>query len=563
MGMNRLRAACVGLTLAATIATGREQYTASAAPQQAHAQVDRIFSRWTAETPGCSVGVSSRGRTVLTNAYGMADLEHAVRNTPSTIFEAGSVAKQFTAAALLLLEKDGRLSLDDHARKYVPELPDYGTPVTLKQMVQHTSGLRDWGEVAAMAGWPRTTRVHTHAHVLDIVSRQKSLNFLPGTDWSYSNTGYNLAAVIVSRVSGKSFADFTRERIFEPLGMTRTSWRDDHTRVVRDRAVAYSGAPGTFRSDMPFEKVHGNGGLLTTVEDLLRWNEHFVSPKIADAAFVRTQLERGAFSDGRTHDYAYGLLVGRYKGVPEVSHGGATAGYRAYLARYPDQHLSVALLCNATMANVAQDAHDVADVYLRDHLKPAEAPASQTISRAELDAAAGLYRHTVSGEPLTLSVGDGTLRGPGGALVALSSTRFVNAAGNQTLHVDEGGKRVRIEASSGVQSAYERIAPFTPLASQLRDYAGVFTSDEAETTIAIALDEGALVLRRRPDTMLTLSPVYADAFRTSAGLVRFHRDSSGRVIELSLVTGRVWDMRFRRREETENVPRYLQDGGRR
>ena len=198
----------------------------AAAPAMAQAQVseksvDAIFSKWNNTTPGCAVGVAVRGKPVLMKAYGMADLEHDVPNTPDTIFESGSVSKQFTAMAIMLLAQDGRLSLDDQVRKHIPELPDYGVPLTIRHMLTHTSGLRDWGSVASIAGAPRTTREYTHAHVLDIVSRQKSLNFTPGTEWSYSNTGFNLAAIIVDRVSGMSFAEFSKRRIFEPLGMTQ------------------------------------------------------------------------------------------------------------------------------------------------------------------------------------------------------------------------------------------------------------------------------------------------------------------------------------------------------
>ena len=194
--------------------------------------IDEVLAEWTSSTPGCTVGVELDGKTVLEKGFGMADLERGVPNAAQTIFEAGSVSKQFTAAAVLLLARDGKLSLDDPVRKVVPEIPDYGTPVTIRQMLTHTSGLRDWGSVAGIGGWPRTTREYTHAHVLDILSRQQSLNFQPGTRWSYSNSGYNLSAIIVSRVSGMSFAAFTRQRIFEPLGMSHTSWRDDHTRLV-------------------------------------------------------------------------------------------------------------------------------------------------------------------------------------------------------------------------------------------------------------------------------------------------------------------------------------------
>ena len=339
------------------------------------AQVDTVFARFTSTTPGCAVGVGLDGRPALQRAYGMADLEHDVPNAAGTIFEAGSVSKQFTAAAVLLLARDGKLSLDDAVRKYIPELPDYGVPLTIRHILTHTSGLRDWGEVAGIAGWPRGRRVHTHAHVLDIVSRQKALNFTPGTDWSYSNTGYNLAAIIVSRVSGQTFADFSRDRLFRPLGMTHTSWRDDYTRIVKGRAIAYDSTPDGYHEDMPFENVHGNGGLLTTVGDLLRWNENFVTPAVGDAAFLKEEQTPGRFNDGRAHDYALGLYVRPWRGVPEVSHSGSTAGYRAFLARYPDQHLSVAVLCNAGDANATQYAHAVAEAYLGGVLKPPAAPA--------------------------------------------------------------------------------------------------------------------------------------------------------------------------------------------
>ena len=315
---------------AVLIATVLTQTQAPAAPS---ASVDAVFARWNQATPGCAVGVGVNGKSVLERAYGMADLEHDVPNTPDTIFEAGSVSKQFTAAAVLLLARDGKLSIDDPVRKYIPELPDYGVPLTIRHMLTHTSGLRDWGAVAGIAGWPRTTRAHTHGHVLDIVSRQKALNFTPGTAWSYSNTGYNLAAIIVSRVSGQPFADFSRERIFAPLGMTRTSWRDDFTRVVKHRAIAYDSQADGYHQDMPFENVHGNGGLLTTVGDLLRWNENFAVPKVGDAAFLAEEQTPGRFNDGKPHDYAFGLYVRPYRGVDEVSHSGSTAGYRAFLTR--------------------------------------------------------------------------------------------------------------------------------------------------------------------------------------------------------------------------------------
>jgi CubicO group peptidase (beta-lactamase class C family) len=527
-------------------------------------QVDKIFSRWATSTPGCAVGVAADGRPALAKAYGMADLEHDVRNTPDTIFEAGSVSKQFTAAAVLLLAREGKLSLDDPVRKYIPELPDYpaspgGTPLTIRHMLHHTSGLRDWGSIAAIAGWPRTTRVYTHAHVLEIVNHQRSLNFTPGTRWSYSNTGFNLAAIIVSRVSGTTFAGFTATRIFQPLGMSHTSWRDDHTRVVRNRAIAYDQRGDGYYIDMPFENVHGNGGLLTTVGDLLKWNANFDAPVVGDAAFVRQQQETGRFSDGRALDYAFGLYDRTYKGVRQVDHSGSTAGYRAHLARYPDQRLSVAVLCNVSSGGATEALHAVADLYLGERARPAASPvAAYNPAAGEIDRLAGLYRHTSTGLPLTIArAGDGLRveRGPsdglnpqrGQALVPTGASHFVTAGGQRWEFDAASGARV-VDAL-GTIDAYERVAAAKPTADQLRSLTGVYASDEAETVLAVAVSGGSLVIKRRPDITLPLTPVYADAFEApQLGLVVFRRDGD-RVVALSVSQDRVWDLRFIRQNQ--------------
>jgi len=509
------------------------------------AKVDQVFKAWTDTTPGCAVGVSVNGRSVLEKGYGMADLEHDAKNMGDTIFEAGSVSKQFTAAAVLLLAREGKLSLDDPVRKYVPEVPDYGAPLTIRHMLNHTSGLRDWGSVAAIAGWPRTTRVHTHAHVLDIVRRQRSLNFPSGTRYSYSNTGYNLAAIIVSRVSGESFAEFSRKRLFEPLGMAHTSWRDDYTRVVKGRAIAYSAGGGGFSQDMPFENVHGNGGLLTTVGDLMKWTANFASPRIGDAAFVREQQEPGRFNDGRQHGYALGLFIAPYKNVREVGHSGSTAGYRAYLADYPDQRVSVAVLCNVSTGNATQYAHAVADLYLGSAITAAAPELSSApkydLKAAEAEAIAGLYRSTETGEPLRLVKDQAGLRIEGGApLQAQSGTRF-STTNRRSVEIE--GTRLRLIDQYGTVEPYERIPEASLQPRPLTDYVGTYVSDEAEVTFVASVQDGTLVLKRRPDTTIRLATVYADGFR-GLGFIRFHRDSAGKVTGFSVSQDRVWDLRF-------------------
>ena len=533
-------AAAVTIAAAILTTTAGARQSASLEPK-----VDQIFARWSQTTPGCAVGVSVDGKSVLEKGYGMADLEHDTPNRADTIFEAGSVSKQFTAAAVLLLAKEGKLSLDDPVRKYVPELPDYGAPLTIRHMLNHSSGLRDWGSVAAIGGWPRTTRVYTHAHVLDILSRQKALNFPSGTRYSYSNSGYNLAAIIVSRVSGESFADFSRKRIFAPLNMTRTSWRDDFTRIVKGRAIAYNDNDGSFRMNMPFENVHGNGGLLTTVGDMLRWTANFSRPVIGDAAFVKEQREPGRFNDGRVHGYALGLMVGPYKGVRQVGHSGSTAGYRA-LVEFPDQKVAVGVLCNVGSGNATQYALSVADLYLGSAITTGSAAAASVktypLKAEEIDAVVGLYRNTETGEPLTLvRDGSGVRLEGGAALQAESGSRFTASNGRR---VEIEGNRLKLIDVYGSVEPHERVAAADLKPRPLADYAGEYVSSEAEVTFTAAVENDTLVLKRRPDTMIQLAPVYADGFGGGVGFVRFQRNGSGQVTGLSISQDRVWDIRF-------------------
>jgi CubicO group peptidase (beta-lactamase class C family)/lysophospholipase L1-like esterase len=507
--------------------------------------VDAHFSQWSDTTPGCAVGVSESGQVVLQRAFGMADLEHAVPNRPDTIFEAGSISKQFTAAAVLLLARDGKLSLDDPVTKYIPELPDYAAPVTIRQMLHHTSGLRDWGSVAWIGGWPRGKRAYTHAHVLDILGHQRALNFPPGTRWSYTNSGYNLAVMLVSRVAGEPFAEFTRKRIFEPLGMARTSWRDDYTRIVKDRAVAYAKAGATYTADMPFEDVHGNGGLLTTVGDLLRWNENFVDPKVGDRAFVDEMTTPGRLAGGGEHGYGLGLRLGEYKGLPQVSHSGTTGSYRAHLARYPKQRVSVAVLCNAGDSMPGQALHGVADLYLADALKPGPAPKAVKLSESQLGALAGLYREIDRGDAVRIERDGGLLRLASGApLVALSPSRFTDGEGT-TIEFDGAG-RALMDEGYGAPVVLERVAQANPAAAELQALAGSYVSDEADTAFDVKQEDGKLVLSQRPDSRYPLRPLYADAFDSELGTIVFRRDSRGAVTALSVVQDRVWDLRFRR-----------------
>ncbi len=511
-------------------------------------QVNKLFARWGKETPGCAVGADVKGQAVVRAAYGMADLEHDVPIAIDTIFEVGSVSKQFTAAAVLLLARDGQLSLDDKVRQYIPELPDVASAITIRQMLNHTAGLRDWGSLAAIEGWPRTTRVHTHAHVLDIVSRQRMLNFEPGTRWSYSNTGYNLAAILVARVSGMSFADFTKARIFDPLGMKDTSWRDDFTRVVKRRAIAYDEQTGVFSTLMPFENVHGNGGLLTTVGDLLKWNANFTKPVVGDASFVAAMERRARFNDGREHEYALGLYVDTYRRHREVDHSGGTAGYVAHLSRYPDDQVSIAVICNVRTANATASAKAVADVLLPTSLGVHGSDLSGLLDRDEGPCFAGLYRSLAPVGTLTISAQQGTLVSTNaGRLSRRSALRFEGSGDMRFDFDDRGGLRVTDEFGTG--DAYERVQPWTPGIQELQPFVGRYVSAELALTMRVVLDGSRLLLDRGPAGTMTLNPVFPDGFSSGLGWIVVRRDAAGRVAGFSVNQDRVWDLRFARQPD--------------
>ncbi|HEX2188687.1 MAG TPA: serine hydrolase domain-containing protein [Longimicrobiaceae bacterium] len=517
------------------------------------AAVDRAFAWASDSSPGCAVAVAKDGLTVLARAYGMASLEHDVPFAVETVSDAASVSKQFTAAAVLLLVQDGKLSLDEPVRRHLPELPDYGSPVTIRQLLNHTSGLREWSDLALFTGWTRETAAYSNHDVLGIASRQRALNFAPGSEFSYSNTNFELAAILVGRVSGIPFAEFTRRRLFEPLGMSSTQWRDDHTRMVKRLASGYQpDGRGRFRRRDSVENTHGGGGLLTTVGDLLKWNEALAAGRVVSPELVRQMETPLRLSNGREVPYGLGLWLRRYRGVREVEHGGKMAGYRAFVARYPEQRVSVALLCNDVSVDPVALGHAAADAFLPGQLPPpgpgSPPPPTVALAPVQLAAKAGLYRHAPTGMPLRIGVEGGAWRFPGsvefgaGTLEPTSPTTFVFAGGYARGEFLAGpggevqGMRVW-PATGGDTTRFERVAEWTPTMAELGEFAGRYTSGEANGTFTVQQQGDRLLLMLgRPGRYTPLAPEYRDAFTSGFGVITFQRDWQGRITSLS-VTG--------------------------
>jgi CubicO group peptidase (beta-lactamase class C family) len=525
-------------------------------------RVDRLFARWDkGGTPGCALGVVRDGRLIYEKAFGLADVEQGTRIGPDTVFHVASVSKQFTALAVLLLEQDGKLSLDDDVRKHLPELHDFGKTVTVRHLLQHTSGLRDQWSLLMLAGW-RMDDVITDDDVFRLACRQRELNFEPGARHLYSNTGYTLAARVVERASGQPFRVFAQGRIFEPLGMHNTRFPADHEEIIPGRARSYQATgPGRYKNAILSYGTAGATSLLTTVADLARWDNNFYEPRVGDAKVIARFQEVGTLNDGKRIDYALGLSIGDYRGLKTVEHGGADAGFRCTLLRFPAERFSVILLANTADSSPGELARRVADVYLEGKLKPAPArPAvaerkEVPVDPALFDAYAGEYR-VLPGRSVTVTKEGGRLMAatqgaPKRALAAASEREFFVPGEDVGITFDEpvDGRCPSVTVQLGSQRLpARRITGPSLTAQQAEECVGDFYSGELGVIYTVSRRDNRLAIRH-PRGEGELRPVSADVFEAPGplGQVTFTR-TGGRVTGLQIDGGRVQRLRFGRVE---------------
>lgn len=506
---------------------------------------EKVSKAYVGPGPGCAAAVSLNGEVVFEKAFGLADLEHNVPNTTQTIFESGSVAKQFTAAALVLLQQDGKLSLDDPVRKYIPELPDYGSPLTIRHLLNHTAGLRDWGTVLSLTGAGRGERVITQDLAFDVITHQQALDFTPGSEYSYSNSGYNLAAIIVERVSKQKFPAFVEERLFKPVGMKNSSWRDDYQRIVPGRAQAYARqGNGPWRLNMPFMNVYGNGGMLTTVGDWMKWNAMLDSQSLG-APLVTALETRGVLNDGRKIAYALGLTVQTYKGLKDVSHGGATAGYQTFLARYPENKVSVGVMCNGTSPGAGGIAASITDEIFGPFPETARTEPAK-VSEDELKKFVGIWRNEKTHAPARFMMENGVSRWSGARVIPMGGGQFT-AGGNQLKFTfDKDSKPVSAETvdADGEVTRFVPEQDWTPTPADLASLKGDWFSEEAGATLTVAIEADKAFIKQRPATSLQMQPLYKDHFAVQGYVLWFTRDKNGKVTGLHVGASRMRDMPF-------------------
>ena len=529
------------------------QFSYAQTLQDTLAILDKTIAQYEASNPGCQVSVLRNGKVIYSKAVGLADLERKVPLTTESIIEAGSVSKQFTAAAILLLEQQGKLSLEDDVRKYVPELPNYGTPIKLHHLMHHTSGLRDWGAVAALTGWSRGTKFYANEDALEIIVRQKQLNNVPGDEFIYSNSNYNLFATIVERVSGLNLAEYTKKYIFEPAGMTHTEWRDKPNRIVANRSIAYSKENGDYVTNMPNEYVYGNGGLLTTTEDLLKWSTFYQQGKMGTSSLLSKQLQTVPLNNGEPNKYGAGLFIGKVRGWDNISHGGATAGYRAYLETFPDLKLTIAVLSNTPEIKVQGISDKITDLFVTDKTpkpkvveKPKEEPAV-VLAAETLNGYTGSYKIVKMERIITLTVKDNNLvLDDVYPLKAVSKTRFVFEFG--TMEFKNGnGIFTRLNKET---FDLEKIKLIVLPVQELKYYQGNYFSEETNSEVNITQKDGQLMVRLTATTIYPIQPSGKDTFtlKDINGTLEFKRNTKGELVSFKVSIDRARDVVFFKRK---------------
>ena len=357
------------------------------------AKVDQLFAEWDKpNSPGAALAVTRDGKIIYTQGYGTANLEYDIPITPTTIFDIASVSKQFAAFTITTLAHDGKLSLDDDIRMHLPDIPDFGNTITIRHLLHHTSGLRDWVQSLVIAGVAMED-VISFKHILKMVRHQKALNFEPGAAYLYSNTGYNLLAEIVERVTGDSFREWTDTNIFKPLAMTNTHFHDDHQMILKNRAYSYQVVENDqFKHAINNTTALGSSSLYSTVEDLAKWMLNFDNTRIGEQTVIDQMHQRGVLNNGEQISYAFGLNIGEYRTLKTVDHSGSWQGFRSHLIRFPDQKFGVVILCNLDTFNPLHLAQKVADIYLADALASIETSESEKAAAPAKD---------IKSEPLT------------------------------------------------------------------------------------------------------------------------------------------------------------------
>lgn len=533
-------------------------------------RVDKLFASWDKpDSPGCALGIIQDGKLIYARGYGMANLEHNIPITSKSIFRIGSTSKQFSGMCLALLEEEGKLSLDDSLREYLPQMPKHAEEITIRHLIHHTSGIRDYLTLAEIAGL-RDDDYYTDAEVVDLLTRQKELNFKPGEEHLYSNSGYFLLSQIVKKTSGKSLREYAEEKIFNPLGMTNSHFHDDHTTIVKNRASGYAPKKGGgFVISMTTLPMIGDGGVFTSVEDLFLWDQNFYNNSLGEGrqALIEKIEMPGVLNSGEKLDYAFGLEVNEYKRLKMVSHGGSFVGFRAEMIRFPEQRFSVICLANLSTFDPSLLARKVADIYLTGLFKEkaqekkvpsTEKPQFVELPEEDLKAKAGNYYSKEKDAVWNVVLKEGKLqvRAPFTQfyISPVSPTRFLAEKIPFRLEIEfekkEDGQSYTIHArqEGNKLGMYEPIQLVRPTPDELKEYVGKYYCEELNTAYFLRLKKGKLRMRHenphKSYPKAPLKPTFKDKFQAKRWKLNFIRNENEDIIGFTVNAGRVQNILF-------------------
>ena len=518
-------------------------FTYGQIPDLLSKKVDAIFAEYDkTNSPGCNLAILKDGKIIYKRGYGMSNMEYNIAITPTSIFHVASISKQFTAAAIIRLSLEGKLSLDDDIRKYIPEVPDFGHTITFNNLIHHTSGIRDQWTLQSLAGW-RDDDLITEKDILDMLARQKALNFLPGEEYLYCNTGFTLAAIAVRRITGISLRDYADSVFFKPLGMINTHFHSDHAEITPNRTSAYSkDDKGVWKISIPVFDNYGATSLFTTVEDLAKWDENFYTKKIGGDAFINLMETTGELNNKTAQNYASGLVVSNYKGYRTVGHGGADAGYRSYIVRFPDEHFSVVILANLANINTGLLSYKVADLFLKDKsLQPTGFKTDSNI----LKGWAGDYFEMRTQSLLTLNYKKEKLSLGATQLIATGNASFniPNSSSTLSFTGDSSNAQLDLFTEGAGHTIYKKVNKIASLAVKLEEYQGNFYSSELDTKYIVSIQDSSLAIKIPRNEEMRLTPLLKDIFIGNF-IIRFQRNKKDKIVGFFLSAGRVRNLYF-------------------
>ena len=525
--------------------------------------IDSIFTEWNKkDVPGCALGIIRDGKLIYAKGYGMANMEYDIPNSASSVFRIGSTSKQFTAASIVLLAEKDKLSLDDNLKSLFPDFPKYAEKITIRHLLNHTSGIRDYLQISYLKGLGGDD-YYTDDNVMNWLINQTDLNFAPGEEYLYSNSGYWLLGQIVKKVAGMNMAEFAQKEIFEPLEMGNTHFHNDHTQIVKNRASGYTPDNNeTYKISMTTLGMIGDGGIFTTINDIKKWDDAYYASNVLSREFWRIMTQQGILNNGEVIDYASGLMISKHKGLRTVRHGGAFVGFRADLLRFPKQKLSIAIFANRSDANPSRMANQVADILLKDQLiekvptKDKKVKIDITEDKFQLSQLVGDYE-IQPGAVVRLSIKNDSLNvlqtwnKSTYNILKVSGNTF-QISGNENLsfsfsNLQDGSTQILKVLQGDTETIAARKKAFDISGINLKDYIGSYYSDELDVNYNFEIENEILIVRIENTTstiQCTISDI--DQFSTKLGLVKFQR-KDGNISSFKLDSGRVKNLKFNKK----------------